>query len=320
MSSGGGGQSGQTRYDWNDVIGSYWGGKPGADGQGGGGVLGWAADIAKQPWRSYGTADYGKNLDAANARVAGLDRAHNDAQNQIYSTVYGSGGYGDDTTVMGQGYVQNVLNNGDLNSYMGQKNAYGGENPYFKQMVGNANADTAKAYQEGTGAELTRLMNLSGAFGGSAHQNALANNQAGLAKQLGQQTTSMYGQQYDRSAGIESEDLGRNSGLVENALGRKMAAVPLAYQSQGLGFDRANQLMNLGNFKRDYQQKLNDAAYGNFAEGNNWERGNVNWLASLLGGAQGSTGVQTQFGGYAPTNYGSTALGLGLLGKAGGLF
>lgn len=321
MSTSGGGQSGQTRYDWNDVIGSYWGGRPGADGKGGGGVLGWAAEEAQKPYQQYGSVDYNKNLDFAKSRVAGFDPLKKEADAITRGGVYGSKGYGDDTTVQGQGYIQDVLGgSATWNPYINETNQYSGENPYFKQMVGNANQDTVNAYKQGTSADLTRLMNMSGAFGGSAHQNALANNEAGLAKQLGNQTTSMYGQQFDRSANLDENRLNRKTGLAEGALGRQLSAVPLAYQSQGLVFDRANQLRGIGNENRAYDQQLRDMAYGGFSEGQNWGRNNVGWLASLLGGAQGSTGVQTQFSGYQSPNYGSQALGLGLLGKAGGLF
>lgn len=291
MSSGGGGQSGVTRYDWNDQIGPYWNW-----------TMAMGQDIAKTPYKAYGQNDYSQLTGNAQARTAGLSGDQQSAQALIRQTALGNGGLGDPTTNMGLGYVQQMLGGN-------KANAYAGENPYFKQTVKNANDETANAYQQGTSAELTRLMNMSGAFGGSAHQNAMANNQAALAKQLGNQTTSMYGQQYDKSAQLE-----------ESNLARQMSAIPLAYQSQGLAFDKANQLMNSGNLSRSYEQQLKDAAYGQFAEGQNWNRNNLGWLAQLLGTAQGSTGIQTQQGGYAPTNYGSQALGLGLMGRAAGLF
>ncbi len=286
MSSGGGGQSGQTRYDWNPVIGSYWGNAPGPDGRGGGGVLGWAADIASQPYQRYGGDRIaGQNNDIWTAQQRTRDMAASGGPAETY---YGRQAAGD------------IASGKQVNA-----NPYMGENPYFKQMVANANEDTSKAYQQGTSAELTRMAALSGAFGGSAYQNALANNQAGLAKQLGNQTTSMYGQQYDRSANIY--DAERN---------RQLQAIPLAYQGQALQSDLNNQLQGVGDYQRNYNQQFLDRNYSDWADSQNWGRNNVNWLASLLGGAQGSTGIQTQFGGYTPTNYGSTAAGLGLLGAS----
>jgi hypothetical protein len=284
MSSGGGGQSGQTRYDWNDVIGSYWGGAPGADGKGGGGVLGWAFDEATRPYQQYGAP-----------RIAARNTDQFTAAQNVRNLA-STGGPAETQT--GRAAAQQFAANGGVNTYSGN-------NPYFQQMVRNANQDTEEAYKNGTSAELTRLMNMSGAFGGSAHLNAMANNQAGLAKQLGNQTTSMYGQQYDRSANLD-----------ESRLGRQMNAIPLTYQAQGLSTDLNNQLMGIGQWDQAENQKYLDQNYNDWATGNNWNRNNVNWLASLLGGAQGSTGIQTQFGGYQPPNYGSTAAGLGLLGAS----
>lgn len=290
MSSGGGGQSGQTRYDWNDVIGSYWGSKPGPDGKGGGGVLGWAADEASKPYQQYGgqrIAD--RNMDQFTA----AQRVRNMA---------GSGGPAE--TYYGRQAAGDIASGNQVNA-----NPFMGENPYFKTMVKNANEDTTNAYNQGTSAELTRLMNLSGAFGGSAHTNAMANNQAALAKQLGNQTTSMYGQQFDRSANIYDQE--RN---------RQLQAIPLAFQGQGLQNDLNDRLMGIGDWEQGTQQKYLDQAYGDWTNQQNWGRNNVNWLASLLGGAQGSTGIQTQFGGYQSPNYGSQALGIGLLGRGLGLY
>lgn len=288
MSSGGGGQSGQTRYDWNDVIGSYWGGRPGPDGRGGGGVLGWAMDEASKPYQQYG-----------GQRIASQNNDIWTAQQRIRDAAAAGGPV---ETQTGRAAAQNIAAGGS-------QNAYAGENPHFKQMVSNANQDTINAYKQGTSADLTRLMNMSGAFGGSAHMNALANNEAGLAKQLGNQTTSMYGQQYDKSAGLD-----------ESRLSRQLSAIPLTYQAQGLSTDLNNQLMGVGRDQMDYQQRFLDQNYGDWTNSQNWGRNNVNWLASLLGGAQGSTGIQTQFGGYQGPNYLSQGVGLGLLGKAAGLY
>ena len=289
MSSGGGGQSGQTRYDWNDVIGSYWGGKPGANGQGGGGVLGWASQEAMRPYQSFGNRVAGQNTD----QYTGMQRVRDMAN---------SGGPTD--TMQGRMAAGNIAGGGALTA-----NPYMGDNPYFRKNLASSMEDVTNAYNKGTAQQTNALMNMSGVLGGGDHQKAVANNQDALARNLSRMGNEAYGAQFDKSAN-----------MYESALGRQMQAIPLAFQGQGLSTDMNNQLMGVGQQNQDYQQKLIDQNYNNWAEQNNWGRNNVNWLASLLGGAQGSTGIQTQFGGYAPTNYGSQAVGLGMLGKAAGLF
>lgn len=291
MSSGGGGSGTQgIKTEWNDVIGSYYGGRPDATGQNGGGVLGWAAAEAAKPWQQYGgqrIADRNMDQYTAAQRVRNMANTGGPYETQIARQAAGT-----------------IAAGGGINA-----NPYMGENKYFKDMVANANADTTNAYNQGTSAELTRLMNMSGAFGGSAHQNAMANNQAALAKQIGNQTTNMYGQQFDKSAN-----------LYEQGLNRQMSAIPLAFQGQGLQTDLNNQLMGIGDWEQGTQQKYLDQAYGDWTNAQNWSRGNIDWLLSKLGGAAGNTGTQTQFGGYQGPNYGSQALGLGLLGRGLGLY
>lgn len=291
MSSGGGGGGTQgIKTEWNDVIGTYYGGRPDSTGQNGGGVLGWAAAEANKPWQRYGgqrIAD--RNMDQYTWAQRTRDMGNSGGPQETYRARMAAGDIASGNQVMA--------------------NPFMGENPYFKQMVSNANEDTSKAYQQGTSAELTRLAALSGAFGGSAYQNAMANNQAGLAKQLGNQTTSMYGQQYDRSANIYDQE--RN---------RQLSAIPLAYQGQGLQSDLNNQLKGVGDWEQGTQQRYLDQNLADWTESQNWSRNNIDWLLSKLGGAAGNTGTQTQFGGYQGPNYLSQAAGLGLLGKVGGLY
>ena len=290
MSSGGGGQSGQTRYDWNDTVGSYWGGPPGADGRGGGGVLGWAAQEAMKPYQQYG----GDRIAAQNNDIwTGQQRVRDMAA---------SGGPSD--TAAARRSAGQIASGGALGA-----NPFMGNSPQFQTMLRSGQEDITNAYKQGTSADTTRLMNLSGAFGGSAHPNAVANNENALGKQLSQYTAGMQNDQYNRSAN-----------LMEGALGRQMQAIPLAFQGQGLSNDMNDRLMGIGGQNMDYQQRFLDMNQNDWNQAQNWGRNNVGWLASILGGAQGSTGIQTQFGGYGGSNGLSQAAGLGLLGRAAGLY
>jgi hypothetical protein len=107
------------------------------------------------------------------------------------------------------------------------RNQFAGENPYFMQQLERGQSKIADAYKRGTSADTTRMFNLSGAFGGSAHQNAVKNNEEALAEQLGGFTSGMLNDQYQRSAGLEESYLGRdfagqqfNSNLGERATDR----------------------------------------------------------------------------------------------------
>lgn len=289
MSSGGGGQSGQTRYDWNPVMSGYWGGAPDSTGRNGGGVLGWASDVAMTPYQNYG----GARIASQNNDVwTGQQRVRNMAD---------SGGPSD--TAAARQAAGNIASGGALDA-----NPFMGQNPFFTTGLQNALADVTNAYQQGTAADTTRAFNLSGAFGSSAHANAVDKNQNALARNLSRVANEAFQQQYDRSAN-----------MYEGALGRQMQAIPLGFQGQQLSNDMNDRLMGVGQQNMDYTQRYLDQNYNDWTQANNWSRNNIGWLAQLLGGAQGSTGLSTQFGGYQPTNYGSQALGAGLLARAGGL-
>jgi hypothetical protein len=114
---------------------------------------------------------------------------------------------------------------GQQNSFMGQTNPYAGNNPYLDQMVNSSNADIARAYSTGTAAQTDAAFNSSGAYGGSAYQNQVANNQDMLGKNLAANTSNLRYQNYlnsgqlaqndlARNANISGQDLARNSGLA----------------------------------------------------------------------------------------------------------
>ena len=275
MSSGGGGQSGITRYDWNDTMARYYQGSP----ENPGGWLGRANDIAWKPYESYNYAT-----------VAGTDPYQDQAMQGIYNTIYGHGAA---DTEAGREAARQFAS--------GQNgNQYGGFNPFFQDMVGQGAEDIIKAYQQGTSADTTRMFNLSGAFGGSAHQNAIANNEAALGKELNRYVTGMYGGQFDRAAGIESEDLNR-----------QLQSIPLAQAGQGLSFDAFRNLMGAGDFRRSVTQQNYDDAYRRWSEAQNFDWSNVDRMLNVLGRAQGSTGVTTQ-----TSPYGGLSPAAGLLGAA----
>ena len=211
----------------------------------------------------------------------------------------------------------------------------GVDNPFFKDTVRNTMEDATNAYKQGTSADTTRMFNLSGAFGGSAHQNAVANNEGALAKQLGNIGNQMYSGQYDRSAGLEEGRLGRWTGATEGLLsrgeagwqrgqdrasnafegerGRQLAATGLGQNEQGLAIDRGNWANQLGRENQQDRQRQSDFDYQQWTEQQNHRFKILELLMSNYGRAQGGTGSTTSSV-YGGSNAG--AIGGGLLGLA----
>lgn len=267
MSGGGGGQSGITRYDWNDTMAQYYQGNAGDPG----GWLMRASNEATKPYQGY-----------SGQRVYGIDPYQDAAMQGIYDIAL-RGGAPD--TMAGRGAAQDFAS-GSIN------NSYGGmNNPYFNQVMQSGLSDITDAYRQGTAADTTRMFNLAGAFGGSAHQQAVQNNENALAKQLGNYTSQMLNDQYNRSADIEGQDINR-----------QLQAIPLAFQGQGLGLGAAQALMGAGDVRRNYGQQLLDDQYQRWAEQQNYGRNAIDWMFNTLGRAQGSTGVSTQTPAYGGVN------------------
>ena len=278
MSSSGGGQSGITRYDWNDTMARYYQG----DQTNPGGWLQVATNEAWKPYQAY-----------TGSRVAGIDPYQTQAMQGIYNTIYGHGA--SDTEAGREAAKQFASGNID--------NPYGGlNNPYYHGVVNQGMEDITNAYKQGTSADTTRMFNLAGAFGGSAHQNAVANNENALAKQLGNYANQMYSQQYDRAGQLAGQD-------IQNQL----SSIPLAQQGQNLSFDAFRNLMGAGDFNRGYQQQNLDTNYQNWTEQQNYARNAIDWMFNVLGRAQGSTGVSTQTPAYGGINPAAGLLGAAAL-------
>ena len=319
--SSGGGQSGETRYNWNPFMENMWGG-----GKDNPGLLNRAVGTLNTPFTPYG-----------GDRVAPINWDQEQAINSIRHTALGGGAA--DTAAgrqaameLAQGPQGQNVNPWANSAISAGTNEYSGmDSPYFNNMIGRGIDDIVKGYQKGTSADTTRMFNLAGAFGGSAHQQAIKDNEETLGKTLNSYVDNARQQQFDRSANLRESAIGRdvqtqqfdkNLGFsgYEAALQRQLGAIPLAFQGQGLAFDAARNLMGAGDFQRSYDQSLLDQAYNDWTQGQNWERNNINWMANLLSQAQGGTGITTQMGGYQGISPGAGILGAAALGRGMGFF
>lgn len=228
------------------------------------------------------------------------------------------------------------------NTAMNVQNKFQGmDSPYFRQMANQGLEDITNAYKQGTSADTTRMFNLSGAFGGSAHQNAMANNESALAKQMGNYMTGLQNSQYDRSAGLEENRLGRASqaeeGLLsrgnegwqraqdrgfqgyENERGRMTGLVGAGQNEQNMGLDRNRALMETGALQRGVNQQNNDFAYQQWIDSQNFPFKTNDWLMGNYGRAMGGNAMNTSLYSAGPSGATMGMAGLlGLLGAFGG--
>jgi hypothetical protein len=298
MSGGGAGGSGTQKYEWNDALAPHW-----AD------ALSWGAAL-KDP------AGAGAYKPYPGQRIAGLDNDQEAAMNQIRGYVAAPQNY-----LYGQGneQLQRTVNDQYLtgegaNPFASQNMYEGMNNPFFDATMQQGMSDITDKYQQGTAADTTRMFNMAGAFGGSAHQNKMERNEAGLDRELSNYSNQMRSGQYDRSGNMFENYLNRGSGAFEGERGRQMGAAGMSQADQGLTLQRANALMGVGDIERGLTQDYLNQYYGDWQDQNNQQYRMLDFFSGLLGRAQGgmSPNMTTTQPGYSASPF-SQAIGAGLL-------
>jgi hypothetical protein len=284
--------------------------------------------------------------------VAGLNPFQTGAGNALWTAGMQGTALGNAGREQGRATVEgNYLTGNKANPYAGtdgigynlqqgnvEQNQFMGENPYFMSQLDQGTKKITDAYKRGTSADTTRMYNLSGAFGGSAHADAVKNNEEALGEQLGNYTNSMLSGQYDRSANLRESDIGRqwqnsmfnvgeanknvdryNQGrdrgfnAYENERGRMTGMVPTAMGNDSQYISNLMAAMGYGDKMQGQTQRELDDQYQRWTEGQNWDRNQINWLADFLGKAQGTTQSVQQFGGYGGINPMAGLLGAGAM-------
>lgn len=206
------------------------------------------------------------------------------------------------------------------NPYEGQTatvgtNKYAGANPYLGQMIDQASGDITRNFNNSAVPGMMAQFQSGGAFGGSAMQNVMADSQRELAGRLGNVSTQLRSQDYDRQVGLAENDinrrlqsrqtdLARNAGLAENRVGRHfdsywqnqandLSAAGMASEINGARYDDARALMNIGQQQQNLAQGAYDTAYGDFQEWRDWDANRLGVLSNALGAIQGGTATQT---------------------------
>lgn len=272
MCGGGGGSSGTTKYEWNDSLKGPW--------EGAVNRAIWESERQFEPYMN-GAHEYriaqltpqhqkaALNMENFADAIGNPTHAINAAQDQATSTLRGD-----------------YLSGAGANPYA-TRNAFSGPNPYHQQVMQQGLDQMASNYQNTTSPELTRLMNMSGALGGSSHVKALANNQANLAKQQSDYIAGMQNDQYNRSAGLEESYLGRGAGAYENERNRMTGSIGAGLGVQDGVMQRLQGLTAMGDMYRGYNQDVLNYGYQNYQDERNENRYGLDFLTGIMSRAQG---------------------------------
>lgn len=151
-------------------------------------------------------------------------------------------------------------------------------NPYLQAQIDKASQDVTRNYQAATN-NTDATFARSGAFGGSAWQQAQENNQRQLAQGLGDVASGMRFQNY----GMER--------------GNQMQALNLAPTYGNQAYQDAYQLMRAGQVLQDQQQQGLDFNYQQFQEQQNLPYKQLAAMSGVFGSNLGSTSTTQQSGG-----------------------
>lgn len=174
---------------------------------------------------------------------------------------------------------------------IGAQNAYMGQtNPYLQKSIDDASSDLIRNYRLGTQSQTDKMFANSNAFGGSAYNETVANNERNLASQLGTLANNQRYAAYQQDAGLYENMLNRNNNQYNMAYAAKNNAAFNTPNLIGQTVNTASNAYGLGtNQQLQPFQSLN--AYGNLVTGNygqsTTQPNYTNPLASALGGALG---------------------------------
>jgi len=155
-----------------------------------------------------------------------------------------------------------------------QKTLQGGylnNNPYLSKLVGAASQDITNNYNQSVVPQLTALDARSGSFGNSGVQNATAQSQDALAKNLGNVATNIYGTDY------------------ANERNRMQNAVSQAPSIANQDYVDASALQNAGQTFQTQEQKNLTDQYQRWQEANNYPKDQLATLGRGLGLNYGSS-------------------------------
>jgi hypothetical protein len=197
-----------------------------------------------------------------------------------------------------------------LNGFQGQSDAFNNyqatmrgdymdpsANPWLAATANKAMGDITNAYRSGTKPTTDAAASRAGAFGGSAWQQMVQNNEQALGDSLGNAANQFYGQNY------------------LNERNNQMQGLNMLPTMQNVGYTDAQKLTGVGDAFRQYQQDLLNTQYGDWQEAQNYPTRQLDIMGNALRatmGAGGSTST-SQSGGYKPSSFAS-ALGGGMAG------
>lgn len=233
-------------------------------------------------------------------------------------------------------YTGNVQASTAANSFADPSN-----NPYLANSVNASNQAITQAYNNSVAPQTLAQFRSSGAFGGSAQQQATQNNQYTLANALSNNTANMYNSAYNTAAGVASQNAQQQNavGMSNQAIGTNAnnaynqnlssnyyqngylgnAALGTAVNANNSAGSLAGQQTTAGGVQQQNSQDQLNALYQQWYNQANAPYAQLSTLSSALSGALG-TGAGTSISQYSPSSGNTLGSILGLGSTAAGIY
>lgn len=295
-----------------------------------GSYLNGMSDLTQQPYQSYSgprVADFSPEQYEAMGMIT--DRARNGsalsgditgALRQMMGPVSMGGGGSDGGAA---GFNLKL----DKNPLIGQ----GGD--LVEDIIRRTGADTARDYATGTAAQTDARAARAGAFGGSAYEQTVGQNQSAFTDRLAGAANAARLQDLQQRRALEEASLDRSlqgqiasgqiaaqrsagaraaaASMANAQLGARTDAIRLAMEQGNNDYRDASQLMNVGNLRQMYSQNLLDTDYGDWRDERDYPLRMADMFGGAISRATGGQGTQTSQTNTSSNPWG-TALGTGL--------
>jgi outer membrane biogenesis lipoprotein LolB len=199
----------------------------------------------------------------------------------------------------------------------GSRNPFAGlANPYLQKTIDDATGDISRSYKNGTAANTDAAFSRAGAFGGSAWQEQVANNERELATSLGRTANDMRMQDYGMQANLAESQVGRDENAYQQERGRSMSSLSMLPNLMNNDLRGAQALLGTGDAQQGFDQDALDLSYQDFQQRRDYPLQQLDIMGNALGkvsGVAGGTSTATQTGGPS-RNRTSGALGGALAG------
>lgn len=260
-----------------------------------------ALSVSMKPYQSY-----------TGQRIAPFT----DAQNQAFGMTQNIANASNAQIGGAQNALAGIMNGSNQIS-VGQNPLLGQNNPYLQQAIDAASQDVTRNFQNAVAPQTDSAFARSGAFGGSAWQQAQTDNQHQLTTDLGNIANSMRMGDYNLQAQLGESGLNRQQQGQQQNIANQLAAIGATPGLSQAGYTNASALSSIGAQQQAQQQAGLDNAYNEWLNQQQYpyqQLGVMQGALSTLLGASGHDITQT-----SPNPNQSNPISGAIGGAAGGL-